>query len=172
MSACPNQPPNHGLEPFIVEAKVLRPGFAPPTMKKLPYDTIVRCIEGVAIVPFTACAAYLILLGFGVGVIYLFTNPAAGLVLLVPAVVGAWGLSGLWLLLFEQEEALVSDTGERRFALRGIGAGMILDLIFVIGIGTKMPWITLLVASPSIVAVHRLWRVANAMGWLGGKSKP
>ena len=161
MSAYPNQPPNHGLEPFIVDAQVLRPGTIPPEpeKKKLTSDTIVRWLEAILIViPFSAAALPMAGLGVFLGFEALTRSPGTFLVIL-PAILGFFGIYGLWSLVFRSDEALLRDPVVRKITTWCVGAGVITDFILLAYFGTIAPYMTLILLAPVAVSTHRMIRL-------------
>jgi hypothetical protein len=171
----------HAIEPFIVNAKVLRPGMSlsaksqpspkNANRKSQTIDWVVTVVEFLVVAPFTACSALLLLWGLAFAFSG-FSGPAGfsiasltGMCIVLGIVTaGAYGLTALWMLLLLSREYLAQHMKERRFAVVGVCIGIALTIFYLCLLWRDVQMRLLGIALIGI-ALHRLWRVNEVMRW-------
>jgi len=140
------------LQPFRVDAKVLRPGsLAQTTSNQKPYgDTVTRAIEIVLMLALTAASVPFIATGIVWGFIYLIALVGA-LYLLVTAGVLA-GLYGVWSLLLRSDATLLAGKPLRDSAVSSVVIGIITAAAIA-------AWVSVTMSSPRVANADDLWRV-------------
>ncbi len=170
--------PKPSLEPFIVDAKVLRPDTQ---RQKIVNHTanrvsLVLAVEVFAMTAFTIASLPLIAAGLAFGLVYMIF--LVGFLFLLPTAGGIIGLYGVWSLLLRSDKTLVENQRLRKQAVRCVQIGIVTAVLLSpwivpaltegpAAISHNVPLIVFVWMVPVIVGVHRVWRLRQMMRALG-----
>jgi hypothetical protein len=176
------------IEPFIVEAKVLRAGMNiepprnprardPKTSNEAAHSvSVLRAVEIVAMLASTAAIVPLIATGIVFGFLYLLA--LFGLFFLLLAAGALVGLYGVWSLLLRSDRSLAANKRLRGELVRFVQIGIFTSFAISPWIFTpllrglaivprEVLCVSCLWMAPLVVGVHRVWRLHRMMRALG-----